>query len=578
MVKNKIFIIVFIFLELSIFSQAAVDLFDPFYEDLNIWENSGLINDTPSIRPYPLQEIKRILNHIIEKGDEGQIKSAQNHYKRLFGRIFHFGAGSELNIKLPQKKTEFGLQPFVDINTEFSKYLTISGTLSPLLTNEYPEYTTHPQFRYSKYDAPTDNVSIGKLKALWNFNTGAAIGTPEYYLSAGIARTDFGPFYGSNIIIGPQAVHQGQFNFVVNKKKWSYTQSLLTLTARNDLGTGYKTPGKFLTLHALNIRPLPWLSLGFVETIIYGNRFEPIYFIPFSVYFVSQGLYGFPDNSLLGFMFTVKPISGLKIDGVLFADDIGFNEIVKFKKDAKWRMAGQFGVSYTMPNSHWFTLADINYTFVTPYCYTHFHDGIAGKTNYENYTHNRVPLGSNLQPNSDRINIKTKFTPLEGLNINLSNTFIRHANITESITDPAILKEYITTEKYSTDGSIFNHSAITSGSGNETSAKAHAFLYSTPFLKQQTIQYVNQLELDVSFQLPIVKSGGNMQFKAGYIFETNINPGVNNHIYKRSGNIANFKTDKEYIEEANRQLSDWRSKAMGKEFNHYFNIGVRIAY
>ncbi|UTC63412.1 hypothetical protein E4O05_05900 [Treponema sp. OMZ 787] len=577
--KNKIFIVIFMIFGLSIFSQAAVDIFDPLYEDIQIWENMGLLNDNSYLKPYPLQEIKRILNHIIEKGDGGQRKIAQNHYNRLFGRIFHFGAGVDLDAKFPQKITEFVLQPFLDINYELSKYLTVSGTLSPLLTNQYPEYTVaHTQFNYSKYDAPTDDVSIGKIKALWNFNTGAAIGTPEYYLTAGIARTSFGPFYDSNIIIGRQAVHQGQFNFVMNKNNWTYSQSFLTLTAKNDFGTGYKTPNKFLTLHSLSVRPLPWLSIGFIETIIYGGRLEPIYFLPFSIHFVSQGLYGFPDNSLLGLMFTAKPISGLRIDGVIYADDIGFNEIVKFKKDAKWRMAGQFGISYTVPKSHWFTMIDLNYTFVTPYCYTHFHDGIPGKPNYENYTHDGRPLGSNLQPNSDRITIKTKFKPLECFDINLSNTFIRHANVTESIKDPILLKDYLTTEKYPTDGSVHNHSAITSGSGYDTKGWPHAFLYSTPFLTQQTIQYINQLGLEGVVNLPILKSGGLIQVKLGYTFEANINPGVNRHIYKKSTGINDSSSAEDILNEANKQLKAWREQAVGKEFNHYFKVGVKISY
>ena len=40
----------------SLFAQAPVDLFDPFYEDLSIWEGAGLINDAPSIRPYPCRK------------------------------------------------------------------------------------------------------------------------------------------------------------------------------------------------------------------------------------------------------------------------------------------------------------------------------------------------------------------------------------------------------------------------------------------------------------------------------------------------------------------------------------------
>ena len=54
--KNKIFTAVFIIMGICIFSQAAVDIFDPLYEDIRIWENIGLLNDIPQLRPYPLKE------------------------------------------------------------------------------------------------------------------------------------------------------------------------------------------------------------------------------------------------------------------------------------------------------------------------------------------------------------------------------------------------------------------------------------------------------------------------------------------------------------------------------------------
>ena len=56
--------LLFAALYMNIGAQAAVNVFDPFYEDLSIWEGSGLINDAPNIRPYPLQEIQRILQII----------------------------------------------------------------------------------------------------------------------------------------------------------------------------------------------------------------------------------------------------------------------------------------------------------------------------------------------------------------------------------------------------------------------------------------------------------------------------------------------------------------------------------
>ena len=566
-------------LYMNIGAQASVNVFDPFYEDLSIWEGIGLINDAPSIRPYPLQEIKRLLQIIIENGDAVQRQRAEAYYKRFFGKTFHFGGLSEVTVKAPQKQYELNFAPFMDLNYALHDLFTISGRVSVFLTNKFFSQALTPLFQYSKHDLADDGVFIGKFLVLPVFNTGLAIGTPQYYFTAGIARTSYGPFHEHSPFIGSQAIHQGQFIFVVNKEKWTYNQAFLTLTATNDQG-GNRTPGKFIMIHSLNIRPLSWLSFGIVDTIIYGNRFEPIYMLPLSAFFISQGLYAFPDNSLIGGTFTIKPIRGLRLDGMLYADDLGFNEIVKFKKDAKWRMSGQFGVTYTMPQTHWFSFADLNYTFVFPYTYTHFDGSNVGVPNYQNYTHNGVPLGSNLEPNSDRIQLKVKFRPLYGLDLNISNTFIRHANINESITDIGLLKDYVS-KKYTTDGSTFNHATITNSDG----AKDHAFLYSNPFMKQQTRQYVNQLAFDISCHLPIVKSGGYMLFKLGYVFEANINPGVRRNIYSPNGRTKGWDSksitdigEAKIREEAARQLDEWRKGAIGRQFNHYIRLSAEVAY
>ena len=576
MMKNRIFVILFIFFGLSVFSQAAVDIFDPLYEDISLWERTGLINDAPSIRPYPLQEIKRLLNIVSENGTEKQKKKAEQYKKRLFGRIFHFGGMTEFGIKNIDGQNDFALSPLLELNISLNEILTASAHVNLSLLNRLPKDESLPAFQFSKKDIMPDNSVVGSFTLLPMFNSGIAIGTPEYYFSAAMSRASFGPFAENNIIIGEQAFHAGQFIFVVNKDKFTYNQIFSAISASNDFGNGY-FPSKFIAGHSLTFRPLPWISIGLLDLITYGRRFEPIYFIPLSAFFMGQSIYKFPDNSLLGLTFGIKPIQGLKIDLVLLADDLGFNEIIKFKS-ARWRIASQLGISYAMPKDHWFSFADINYTFIAPYCYTHTHDSNYAKPNYENYTHNGQPLGSNLPPNSDRIHLKVKFKPIFGLDINLSNTFIRHANTTESITDINILKDYLT-KNYATDGSVFNHPTITgSDSNGETTWKDHAFLYSTPFLTQQTIQYVNQLGLEGVVNLPILKSGGLMQFKMGYTFEANINPGVNNHIYTKSNKINESSSNDDVLAEANKQLKDWRKKAVGKKFNHYFNIGVKISY
>ena len=571
------------------YAQAPVDLFDPFYEDLSIWEGCGLINNTSSIRPYPLQEIERILQIVMEKGDAGQRRKAAEYQERFFQHVFHFGGKTEFNFARQSGKNEnqFFITPFAKMNYRISKMLTVAAYISFSLFNKLDNAALLPTDSYSSKDIAEDHGTIvGKWKMLPMFNSSVTFGTPEYYITAGLGRTSYGPFHNSGIFISRDAFHAGQFIFTVNKTKWAYNQVLLLISATDNSGHTF-APNKFLATHSLDIRPFPWLTFSMIDSMVYGGRFEPIYLIPFSAFFLGQSIYHFPDNSLLGMSFTVKPIRGLRFDSALYVDDLGLTEIIKFQS-ALWRLAGEFGVSYTMPNTHWFSFVDLNYTLVMPYMYTHVDDHDHNRSNYQNYTHHGAPLGTNLEPNSDRLHLKLKFRPLYGVDIDISDTFIRHANTTESITDINLIKDYLS-KYYTTDGSVFNHPTITSREPNgHTGWKDHAFLYATPFMRQQTIQYVNQLAFDVSCHLPIIKSGGYMLFKLGYVFEANINPGVRRNIYSPVATMNGW--DKKSIEnmsaaeiqvvekKAAEQLADWRRDAIGKQFNHYIRLSAEIAY
>ncbi len=570
--KKKCLIILFFLLVSFAFAQAPVDLFDPFYEDLTIWENTGLINGVPEVRPYPLQEIERILNIVIENGTPNQARRAKEYKSRFFDRMFHFGGMTKLGWSLPKNQKYLSFSPVMEMNFKLNKFITGSAHANVSLMNKLPKNEPLPAFQFSDKDIVNDNANIGSFKLLPMINSSIAIGTPEYYFTAGMARTSFGPFAEDNVIVGEQALHSGQFIFIVNKEKFTYNHILLAISASDDFGYEKSfAPKKFLAGHSINYRPLPWISIGILDFMIFGERFEPIYLIPFSTFFIGQSIYDFWDNSLLGLTFSIKPVNGLKLDMVLFADDLGLNDIIRFKS-AKWRMAGQFGASYSIPKDHWFSKVDFNYTMVMPYCYSHYDVGRtynAKDINYQNYTHNGASLGSNLPPNSDRIKLKLKFRPVYGMDINFINTFIRHANINESIEDIVLLTQYFE-QDYNTDGSALNHPTV--------KGYKHAFPNSTPFLKQKTIQYVNQTGLDLVLHFPILKSGGNMQFKIGYTFEANINPGVNKNMFNKAPSGTPLANSDDILTERNRQLNEWRKQAKGKEFNHFLNMSVKIVY
>ena len=76
-----------------------------------------------------------------------------------------------------------------------------------------------------------------------------------------------------------------------------------------------------------------------------------------------------------------------------------------------------------------------------------------------------------------------------------------------------------------------------------------------------------------------------MLFKFGYVFEANINPGVGQNIYKATKKEWYNKELKDIPggeaairQEADRQLADWRAKAIGKQFNHYIRLSAEFAY
>lgn len=591
--KKKFLLVLMCFFVSVCFGQVAGDIFDPFYEDLTDWENVGLINDAPNMRPLPLQEVKRILEIVKEIGNERDRRVATEHYNRFFGRMFHFGAAADLDVGFfkNSKRRSLNISPLLDFNLLKGEYFSVSSRALLHLVNKLPDEEPLPRFTFSKRNIVVDDVKVGRIKILPAFNSGVTLGKAKYYFSANFARTCFGPFYNSGIYVSSSAHNQGQFNFVLNFPKVAYMQSLLVLAGTNDDGKE-RGPHKFLSTHSLTVRPLSWLSFGVRDSVVFGKRFEPAYLIPISVFMVSQGLFGFPDNCLIGMDFTIKPIDGLRLDGAIYMDDMGFNEMIKFKKKFKARMSGEFGISYTMPEKHWFKSASLDYTFVMPYTYAHI-AGVTGTTrdkkelNYDNYTHMGKNLGTNLNPNSDRINLRLQFEPVDSLKITLTDTFIRHANINESVDDPLFFFKYMS-ENYNTSGTALNHATI-------QDPRRHLFLKETPFMKQKTIEYINQLSLDFSTTLPIKRSGGHMRFFLGYCFEADINPGVNNHMFKAipEWKDASFdestceitladKTTKvsktELLNKANEQLQAWRKDARGKNFNHYLKIGASFSY
>ncbi|HNY17478.1 MAG TPA: hypothetical protein PK542_05420 [Treponemataceae bacterium] len=563
-------LLVGLFASTTLFAQVAADPYDYFYDDLVVWETMGLVNNLPAARPYPQQLVKSILDQVIAKGDATQRQIAEAHAKRIFGRVLTVGykTGAAIDSYNGFKQLDIALA--IDLNFFMSEKVSASVSVDGWATNKLRSEELIPAGQGSAKDIVEDNAKAGPMWILPSVNSSIAIGTPDYYLNAGLMRGSWGPFHYDGIIVGPQALHTGQLDFAFYRNPWGLNVSFYTLSATADDDPDKYYPEKFVSIHSIDYHPYEWLSVSILESVIYGGRFDPLYILPLSPYMISQGNTGFADNNYIGGMFTVKPIEGLKIDGVLNADDLSFNDLVKLKFDTKWRIAGQIGASYAPRKSGLFTLISLNYTMVTPYTYSHkgSEDLDTSEPNYQNYTQAGESFGAALDPNSDRINLKIKIRPLEDVDVDFVGTLIRHANVNEDIGYDWV-KEYLTGKgSYVTDGSIRNSSGSDAG---------HAYFYSTPFLTQETIQYIWQTGFDVACRLPILKTGGHMLFKFGYRFEMNINPDVTSEIYAHDESLEG--ADDETIKAAAaKKLANWREDAVGTVYNNYISAGFQYFF
>lgn len=570
--KRLVLTVILATLALCSWAQVSADPNDYFYTDLAIWETMGLVNNLPSARPYPLQVVRKVLDAVIERGDATQRQIAGAHAARIFGRTLTWGGKSEATIDPASSGKALGLALAADINAGISPEITAGASVDLWATNRLPAKELLVEGQESARDIVEDNAKVGPFWVLPSINTSLAIGNPSLYLNAGLMRGSYGPFHSNGVIVGPQAMHAGQYSLAIDRGMWSYNQVLYGLSAtsenRNSKGFYDFYPEKYLSVHSLDVHPFDWLSVSFLESVMFGERLEIQYLLPFAPYMISQGMVGFADNSYLGGMFTVKPVAGLRLDGVLYADDLSFNDIVRFNFDTKWRLAGQLGASWAPRSSGMFTLASLDYTMVTPYTYSHKESDALdpAQPNYINYLHTGQLYGAALQPNSDRLNVKLTLRPLEDVDFNLVGTLIRHGNVNEGIGDKWV-REYVTnaTVDYCTDGSVLNSSASSVG---------HAFNYSTPFLTQDTIQYVWQAGFDALCRLPVLKTGGYMVFKLGYRFECDMNGGINSEVYRYDVTA----TESTWAAVADAQLASWRAAAKGIAFNNYISAGFEYFF
>lgn len=566
-------LISFLFCFAQIYAQVSFDPNENFYKDAKNWETKGIISWLPQIRPYSVNTIKKILEDVKENGSEEDILLAEYYESKFFTKFWNVGITLSDDLKLSD--TNNGVTNFFTVEPEVFGDASIHnlvglgyklGVLSQ--DSRVSEKSILPLFYTSNNNTYNDPFTVGSVISNIDMGANLTVGNDNVYGMLGINRLAFGPFLNDSVLLNGGQFHSGNLSFIYEGEKFGYSQIFSTISrATNNAESNSFFPEKYFAFHSFRFTPIKQFAVTYFETTVYTDRFDPSYFLPVP-YMVIQGMYGASDNTMSGLVFDVRPIDRLGISLSTIIDDIDLNGFAIGEFDTKLKMALQGGINY-VPEVSFVENLSLDYTLVTPYTYTHCRPGkkydlkdipsIKDNYNKDNFTNRLTSLGTKIPPNSDRIHFSGTFKPIDKLRLDFSTTFVRHANIAESLTDEEA-KYFLDANNavkdsghyFATDGSIWA-SSITWG---DTAWKNR-------FMQQEHKMYVLQVALNAEYELPRMKAG-SLLFNFGYMFEYIYNKGVDEDIYRTGIDVAEAK-------------KIWVAN-LRNVFNNYMSFSVKYYY
>ncbi len=155
-------------------------------------------------------------------------------------------------------------------------------------------------------------------------------------------------------------------------------------------------PKKYMAAHYLSYQPIPQLSLGFFEAVVFSRPtgFELQYLNPVILYRTVEHLLGSPDNVLIGLTARYNFFHRVQLYSQLMLDEFVFEEL--FIKKRKW-WANKYGIQLGLKYIDAFGIDHLDLqletNWVRPYTYTHF-DSTATYSHYSQPLAH--PLGANF--------------------------------------------------------------------------------------------------------------------------------------------------------------------------------------
>lgn len=240
-------------------------------------------------------------------------------------------------------------------------------------------------------------------------------------------------YNGSNILAGNRPPSFPMIKLHVSPVKWfsfDYVHAWLvsdvidsTASYNSGYGTREVMRSKFYAANMFTVRPIKRFYFSFGNSIVYADKFQPVYLIPFLFYKSADHTLNStgPNNNMRGqnsqmFLNVVsRQIPFVELYTSLFVDEIRLRSM--FSKDSRNHLSWKAGLRFTSPGNVNLSLV-FEYTRTNPFAYRHF-------VNTTTYANNSYSMGHYLGDNAEEYYAALIYKPATRLDVILSYSFVR---------------------------------------------------------------------------------------------------------------------------------------------------------
>jgi hypothetical protein len=178
---------------------------------------------------------------------------------------------------------------------------------------------------------------------------------------------------------------------------------------------------KYIVSHNLTVRPYPNFNISLGESIVYSDRFQPVYLIPLLFFRLVDHYQNFSDANggnaqLFANMSYKNSYLNSEFYSTLFIDELTLTSYLKGKEAPK-AVAYTLGTLIVDPGIKDITI-NIEYTKLDPDVYFHEDDA-------QYYTNYRYQMGHWIGSNGDQIHLSVMKKIMRGLKLFVSYDYIR---------------------------------------------------------------------------------------------------------------------------------------------------------